>query len=136
MIDVRNNCNTAAAIFPGYPRPVQRYERCLAPPNDLGSAFTVFFVWASKLCSLSLTRRVFHTSRLQITSRSGYVVPLMQLGFTIWFVAAGLLYRFNVDTSMGYVIGTLVIAGIGVGTTMQTSLCLFFVDSGYISLTV
>ncbi|KAE9405501.1 MFS general substrate transporter [Gymnopus androsaceus JB14] len=91
--------------FQEYPRAVKRNERCFAPPYDLSSTYNVFFLWTSE-------RRI----------RSGYVVPLMQLGFTIWVVAAGLLYRFDVDTLLGYVIGTLVVAGISVGMTMQTSL--------------
>ncbi|KAF9013765.1 MFS general substrate transporter, partial [Hymenopellis radicata] len=58
----------------------------------------------------------------QLTTKTGYIVPLLQAGCSIWLLAVGLMYRFTADTTMGYLVPTLILAGIGVGMTMQSTL--------------
>ncbi|KIY68147.1 MFS general substrate transporter [Cylindrobasidium torrendii FP15055 ss-10] len=58
----------------------------------------------------------------QITTRTGYVVPQLRAGCSIWLVGVGMMYRLGKESGLGYLIPTLLIAGVGVGMTMQSTL--------------
>ncbi|KAK7451905.1 hypothetical protein Landi51_04567 [Colletotrichum acutatum] len=57
-----------------------------------------------------------------LASRVGYYVPQMLLSSVITSVAAGLIYRYSIETSVGYWVGTLVMFGIGAGLGLQMPL--------------
>ncbi|KAJ9138125.1 Major facilitator superfamily transporter [Pleurostoma richardsiae] len=55
-------------------------------------------------------------------SHIGYYVPQMLLSSLVTSVAAGLIYRYQLDTTTGYWVGTLIMFGIGAGSGLQMPL--------------
>lgn len=56
------------------------------------------------------------------TSKIGYYVPSMYIGLVCFSIGAGLLLRFDMDTSTGYWLGTLILIGAGLGFSFQVAL--------------
>ncbi|KAH8652184.1 major facilitator superfamily transporter [Xylariales sp. PMI_506] len=54
-----------------------------------------------------------------LTSYIGYYVPQMFLSATVVSIAGGLIYNYQVDTTTGYWVGTLLMFGFGVGAGFQ-----------------
>jgi hypothetical protein len=57
----------------------------------------------------------------QILVRTHAPKPLIVAGFSIWCVGAGLQSTFGLGTSKGMISGYLILQGVGVGCTLQTS---------------
>ncbi|OCF39737.1 hypothetical protein I317_06461 [Kwoniella heveanensis CBS 569] len=58
----------------------------------------------------------------KVSTATGFIVPQMQFGYALGLVSCGPLYRFDVDTSTGYIVGILLLIGFAAGCTLQTSL--------------
>jgi len=58
----------------------------------------------------------------QITTRTGRMVPQIAVGFFLWTIGAGLQSTFSTHTPHAKIIGILIVEGIGVGCTIQTTL--------------
>ncbi|WWD01403.1 hypothetical protein V866_008347 [Kwoniella sp. B9012] len=46
----------------------------------------------------------------------------MQFGYALGLLSCGLMYRFDIDTSTGYIVGILFLVGFAAGCTLQTTL--------------
>ena len=57
-----------------------------------------------------------------ITSRTGDYWYNLILGFSLWSIGVGLVSTWDVDTSLGKIVGYQILVGIGAGQTFQTSL--------------
>ncbi|RSH89546.1 hypothetical protein EHS25_002097 [Saitozyma podzolica] len=57
-----------------------------------------------------------------VASTTGYIVPQMQLGYALNLIGLGLMYRFDTETSTGYIVGVLLLVGFSTGLTLQTTL--------------
>ncbi|KAI8683363.1 MFS domain-containing protein [Fusarium keratoplasticum] len=55
-------------------------------------------------------------------SRIGYYVPQMILSSIVSSIAAGLIYRYSLNTTTGYWVGTLILFGVGAGLGLQMPL--------------
>ncbi|QRV91572.1 major facilitator superfamily transporter [Ceratobasidium sp. AG-Ba] len=58
----------------------------------------------------------------QILVRTRAPKPIIVAGFSIWCIGAGLQSMFGLNTSKGEICGYLILQGIGVGGTLQTTL--------------
>ncbi|QRV95367.1 major facilitator superfamily transporter [Ceratobasidium sp. AG-Ba] len=58
----------------------------------------------------------------QLLSRTRYPRPYIVGGFAIWTIGAGLQSMFGLGTSKGKIIGYLILEGIGIGFTFQTTI--------------
>ncbi|KDN46024.1 hypothetical protein RSAG8_04531, partial [Rhizoctonia solani AG-8 WAC10335] len=58
----------------------------------------------------------------QILVRTRSPKPLIVVGFSIWCIGAGLQSTFGMETSKAKVCGYLILQGVGVGGTLQTTL--------------
>ncbi|KAF8707799.1 MFS general substrate transporter, partial [Rhizoctonia solani] len=58
----------------------------------------------------------------QILVRTRSPKPIIVVGFSIWCIGAGLQSTFDMTTSRGKICGYLILQGIGVGGTLQTTL--------------
>ncbi|CAE6389590.1 unnamed protein product [Rhizoctonia solani] len=58
----------------------------------------------------------------QILVRTRSPKPIIVLGFSIWCIGAGLQSTFGIETSRAKICGYLILQGIGVGGTLQTTL--------------
>ncbi|KAL1742627.1 major facilitator superfamily domain-containing protein [Schizophyllum fasciatum] len=58
----------------------------------------------------------------QITMRTGGVKPQILCGFALWLIGSGLESTFARGTSVGRIVGFLLIQGVGIGGTLQTTL--------------
>nr|XP_019042700.1 hypothetical protein I302_08405 [Kwoniella bestiolae CBS 10118]OCF21630.1 hypothetical protein I302_08405 [Kwoniella bestiolae CBS 10118] len=58
----------------------------------------------------------------KISTKFGYIVPQMQFGYALGLAGCGLMYRFDIDTSTGYIVGILFLVGFAAGCTLQTTL--------------
>jgi hypothetical protein len=56
------------------------------------------------------------------TSKIGYYVPSMYIGLVCFSIGAGLLLRFDMDTTTGFWLGTLILIGAGLGFSFQVAL--------------
>lgn len=56
------------------------------------------------------------------TSKIGYYVPLMIVGTIATSIAAGLITRYDANTSTGFWMGTLILIGFGIGIGAQAPL--------------
>lgn len=57
----------------------------------------------------------------QILAKTRSPKPVIVAGFSIWCLGAGLQSTFGLGTSKGMISGYLILQGIGVGCTLQTS---------------
>lgn len=76
---------------------------------------------ACYLLSLLLVQTVASTLMGQITLYTGRMKPQIVFGFTMWFVGQGLVSTFGSGEERARIVGFLVLAGVGVGATLQTS---------------
>ncbi|KAH8880427.1 MFS general substrate transporter [Thozetella sp. PMI_491] len=71
---------------------------------------------------LIVTTSMFSVMSGQFMARVGRYMPLVAAGFGLWTVGTGLKCMFKMSTSIGTVVGVLVIEGAGVGMTLQPTL--------------
>lgn len=87
---------------------------------------------ASYLLSLLLIQTFASVLAGQITMRTGYMRPQIIFGFTVWTIGQGLVTMLDETYGTGdgsggvggrraRIVGFLVVCGIGVGATLQTS---------------
>ncbi|QRV95366.1 major facilitator superfamily transporter [Ceratobasidium sp. AG-Ba] len=58
----------------------------------------------------------------QFLSKTRYPKPYIAVGFSIWCIGAGLQSMFGLNTSKGAMAGYLIIEGMGIGLTLQSTL--------------
>ncbi|QRW09763.1 major facilitator superfamily transporter [Ceratobasidium sp. AG-Ba] len=58
----------------------------------------------------------------QLLSKTQYPRPYVIVGFALWTIGAGLQSMFDLDTGKGELVGYLLLEGIGIGLTFQTTL--------------
>ncbi|KAG8773300.1 hypothetical protein FRC12_002591 [Ceratobasidium sp. 428] len=58
----------------------------------------------------------------QFLSRTRYPKPYIVVGFAIWSIGVGLQTTFGLNTSKGNIAGYLILEGLGIGFTLQTTL--------------
>jgi fucose permease len=57
----------------------------------------------------------------QIMARTGSYKICIVVGFGLWTVGAGMKCKFNRNTRVGMIIGSLIMEGLGTGWTLQPS---------------
>ncbi|KAJ9150791.1 Major facilitator superfamily transporter [Pleurostoma richardsiae] len=87
-----------------------------AVKNDSAYQAGINFLTATVAMSLTSVLAGF------LTSAIGYYVPQMLAGSAITAVASGLIVRFDLNTSTGYWMGSLILLGLGIGTCGQQSM--------------
>lgn len=74
------------------------------------------------LCSLVLTQSAMSTLGGNIISWTGHFLPVMISGYLMWLTGCGMTLAWRVDTSIGFIVGTLFMMGVGVGFIFQPTM--------------
>ncbi|KAG9107089.1 hypothetical protein FRC07_008692 [Ceratobasidium sp. 392] len=74
------------------------------------------------LLPLVLSQSIAGSSSGQFLSRTRYPKPYIVAGYSVWCIGAGLQTMFDLNTSKGLMVGFLILEGVGIGFTLQTTL--------------
>ncbi|KAI5825536.1 MFS general substrate transporter [Schizophyllum commune Tattone D] len=77
---------------------------------------------AALLLPLLLIQSVSGVLNGQVTMYTGGVKPQILVGFSLWLIGSGLQSTFKRATSIGKIVGILLVQGIGTGGILQTTL--------------
>lgn len=56
-----------------------------------------------------------------IVERTGHCRPSIMVGFVLWFAGQAAQVVFGIGTSTGVVVGVLLLQGLGIGATLQST---------------